>query len=201
MGQSRNPAKKAATTRKTAAKKTGKKAPARRQKNDNLEALGVGVSGVGAFKQRLQGQLLPLPSGLVVRAIRVDLQTFILQGSVPNPLMEIVNEALQKGKKADIPSMVGLDDGEVDLEAINEMVEIVDAVVIESVKEPQVHPIPEDDDMDDNLLYVSEFDAEDKMFIFQWAVGGTDDVERFREEARADLDALVEGQGTEAKAK
>lgn len=173
MGTSGNPAKKAV------AKKTAS-AP----------------SDVTAFKKRALGIMLPLPSGLVVRAKRVEIQTFILNGNVPNPLMQVVSEALEKGQKADIEKIVGVEEGGIDLETVREMYDLVEAIVIESIQEPKVHPVPEDpENRDDDLLYVDEVDDEDKMFIYQWASGGTADIEQFREEARANMATLAEKQG------
>lgn len=190
MGQSGNPAKKAASKKTTA-------------------------SNVQAFKKRKEGVLLDLPSGLTVQAKKVELQTFIRQGNIPNPLMNIVSEALEKGKKADVPKMMGVEDGEISLDMVNDMYEMVNAVVVSSIVVPKVHSIPSKDDVevwntknpdgqvndseelrDDDLLYVDEVDDEDKMFIFQWASGGTADIARFREEARADMDALAKIQGS-----
>lgn len=182
MGQSGNPAKKA--TKKTSA------------------------SSIADFKKRAKGELKELPSGLVVRMKRVDLQTFILQGTVPNPLMEIVSEALEKGKKADIPKMMGAEDGKLDLTMVNDMYEILNALVCASVIEPPINPLPTDAEgkpldgvelenaKDDELVYVDEVDELDKMFIFQWNTGGVGDLETFRREARADLDALAEGKSS-----
>jgi hypothetical protein len=196
MGQSKNPAK------KTSAKKSTAKRPSQAPETSDIESVGVEVSDIKAFKKAKEGQLLPLPSGLVIRANRVDLQTFIMRGTVPNPLMEIVQDALAKGQKADIPSMMGLDEGKIDLSQVEEMLQVVDSVLVESVVTPKVHYMPEEEsDRNDELLYVDEFDPEDKMFIFQWAVGGTADVERFREEARADMATLAEMQGASAAAK
>lgn len=175
MGTSGNPAKKAAP-------RPAKKVSA--------------PSSVSAFKKRAKGAPLELPSGFVVIARRVELQTFILQGNVPNPLMEVVSEALEKGKKADIPSMVGVDEGKMDLDMIQDMYDMVNKVVIACLVEPKVHDLPENEaDRDDDLLYVDEIDELDKMFIFQWSTGGTSDLDRFRDEARADMAALAEGQG------
>ncbi len=200
MGTSGNPAKRTTKTaarkpaKKTAAKKTARKAPAKKVADSPTQAAPTTVSDFAAFKQRAQGRLLPLPSGLVVRAHRVDLQTFVAKGTIPNPLMEIVQEALQKGQEMDPAAMVSNDEGEVDLEMVAEMMEIVDGVVVETVLEPRIHPMVEEgEESDDNLLYVNEVDAEDKMFIFQWSIGGTDDLERFREEATADLASLAQG--------
>lgn len=180
MGTSGNPAKKAAV-KKTAAPKT---------------------ASISAFKQRKQGQMQELPSGLFVKLRRVELQTMIMQGAVPNPLMEIVGEALEKGQKADIASMVGVEEGKIDLDMVNDMYEMVNAVVVACFVEPEVLPLPEDeDDRDDELLYVDEIDDTDKMFIFQWASGGTSDLVQFRKEADADMAALAEIQGTGATPK
>jgi hypothetical protein len=109
--------------------------------------------------------------------------------------MEIIQEALQKGNQADIPAMVGVDEGKVDLDMVNDMFEMVERVVMECVVEPKVHPLPEDDVRDNDLLYIDELDAMDKMFIFQWAVGGTSNLEQFLEEAGADMASLAEMQG------
>lgn len=177
MGTSGNPAKKAAA-KKAAPKKTAQ------------------VSSASAFKKRAKGQPIQLPSGEVVLAKRVELQTFILQGNVPNPLMSVVSEALEKGQKADIAKMVGVDEGKLDLEMVKDMYEMVNAVVMACIVEPKVHPVPEDEDeRDDDLLYVDEVDDEDKMFLFQWSSGGTSDLATFREEARKDLATLAEIQG------
>jgi len=46
------------------------------------------------------------------------------------------------------------------------------------------------DDRSPEFLYCSEVDFEDKMFIFQYAVGGTRDLERFRQEYSESLDSI-----------
>lgn len=165
------------------------------------------IASAKDFKAKKKGSLLPLPSGLVVRARRVELQTFLLKGSVPNPLMEIMSQALEKGQKADVAQIMGVEDGKMNLDAINDMYEMVNAVTIQSIVEPKVHPVPLDDEgkavdedhpqadefRDDDLLYVDEVPDEDKMFLFHWLTGGTTDLESFRQEARASLDAVAEG--------
>lgn len=150
-------------------------------------------SGVGDFKKKKSGKLLPLPSGLTIRAQRPDVIQMIKKGSVINPLLEIVMESIDKGKETKIEEIVGNKDGQLDLERITDMYEMVDAVVCEVFVEPKCHPAPGSRaDRSDDLLYVDEVDAEDKMFIFQWVLGGTDDIASFREEARTSLDALAE---------
>ena len=155
------------------------------------------ASSAADFKKRRAGVHLDLPSGLTVIARRVDLQSFILGGNVPNPLMAVVSEALEKGQKADLDSIIGVGkDGALDLKTVTEMYDMVNRVVVACVSSPAVHPVPEEGEIrDDALLFVDEFDDEDKMFLFQWASGGVTDIATFREQARADLDALAEGQG------
>jgi hypothetical protein len=154
------------------------------------------------FKRRKQGRPLPLPSGLVVKARRVELAAFLRTGNIPNPLMEIVNEALEKGRNADVSKMIQDEEGTVDLKMVNEMYTMVDNIVVASIVEPQVHELPaEGEDRDDDLLYTDDVDDEDKMFIYQWATGGTDDVAQFRREAAADLAPLAEGSSRPQPAK
>jgi hypothetical protein len=38
-------------------------------------------------------------------------------------------------------------------------------------------------------------DSDDKMFIMNWAMGGTRDLERFRRQHRASVDRVSAGQG------
>lgn len=184
------------TTKKTAAKKAPAKKAASRSGNPAKRAEAAAASSAAEFKKRAAGRVLPLPSGLAVTAKRVDLQAFIGHGTVPNPLMEVVSEALEKGNKMDPSAMVEDETGKVDIEQVREMYEMVNTVVVASVVNPKVHPVPEDmDERDDDLLYVDEVEDEDKMFIFQWAIGGTDDIASFREQASADLVAVAQSQG------
>jgi hypothetical protein len=191
------------TTKKTAAKKApAKKTASSRSGNPAKRAAAAQVSDVSAFKKRAQGMVLPLPSGLVVKAKRVELQTFLRHGEVPNPLMTIINDALTKGEGMDVEAMVTTDEEKVDMEMVNEMYEMVNKVVVASLVDPKVLPLPEDEeDRDDDLLYVDEIDDEDKMFLWQWALGGTGDVETFRLQAGADMDALAEIQSRGGSAK
>jgi hypothetical protein len=157
------------------------------------------ASSASEFKNRRKGRTLPLPSGLSVVARRVELRSFLDEGDVPNPLLPIVEEALNRGKQVDMQEIIG---EKVNVDMIQGMLSMMDTIVIASVVEPPVYenPGPEDDE-DDDLLYVRDFEDEDKMFIYQWALGGTDDIARFRSEATEDLASLVEGQDTRSKTK
>ena len=154
------------------------------------------ASSASDFKKRKKGHPLLLPSGLTLICQRVGLRNFLSSGDIPNPLMPIVEEALDKGSKMDVQKMISNEEGEVDLDMIRDMYEMVDQLVVAASVEPKVHEVPEDDDdRDDDLVYVDEVDDEDKMFIFQWCIGGTDDIARFRQEAETDLVAVAQGAG------
>jgi len=56
----------------------------------------------------------------------------------------------------------------------------------------QVHPDG------DEVIYSDEVDLDDKMFIFQYAVGGTRDLERFRSEHAAGMGDISDGSGDES---
>lgn len=182
------------------------------------------ASSTADFKKRKKGSPLPLPSsGLTVLARRVQLRQFLEQGDVPNPLLEVVQEALDKGAKMKPEKMMG-DGDSVDLEMVREMFITVNAVIIRSVVDPPVHPMVwteqdlEDELIDDeelvgetipdswqeehdDILYVDDFDDEDKMFIFQWAIGGTGDLATFREESKESMAALARKQKPGKKSK
>lgn len=151
------------------------------------------VSSVADIKKRRNGILLALPSGITIKARKVELRTFLDSPTdVPNPLLAVVEEAINKGQGMDMDKIIGKDGVQVDLSMVREMYDMVDKVVIAVCVEPQVHPNPEDEaDRDDDLLYADEFDEEDKMFLFQWCQGGTSDIAQFRRETEQGLASLV----------
>lgn len=176
-------------------------------------------SSVADFKKRRQGTLLTLPSSLTMTCRRVELTTFIKQGSIPNDLMPIIDQALNKGQEVKVEEMISKD-GHVDLDMVNDMYSMVNAVVCQVSVEPKVSPIPTQEDVeqwnaqhpeetvedpedlrDDGLLYVDEVDDEDKMFLFQWSIGGTSDLAQFRQGLEADLGSLAEGAGSKRPTK
>lgn len=148
-------------------------------------------SSAAAFKKN-RGGLLTLPSGLVVKATRAEgLRGFIAGGKIPNSLMGIVDDALKGGKAPDA-SVILDGEGEIDENMVADMLEMTDKVVMSVVKDPIIHPLPASEgERDDDLVYIDEVDDEDKMFIFQWVTGGTDSVERFRQESAGALDVVA----------
>lgn len=179
-----------ATAKRTPAKKTAaKRTPAKK-------TTVAKVSTAADFKKLKKGTALQLPSGLVVVARRVDVKDFLLNNhDVPNPLMETITQALDKGQKVDVNKMAGVDQGEIDMKMVAEMYDMVDTVVRSVVLEPQIHPNPTSrSEEDENLVYNRDVDDEDKMFLFQWAIGGTADIATFRSELASGLAALGQGE-------
>lgn len=75
------------------------------------------------------------------------------------------------------------------------MFHMLDKVVCFIVVKPEIHMTPNNrNSMKPNLIYAETVDLEDKMFLMNYAVGGTRDVERFRQESGlvvADMDDVA----------
>lgn len=158
------------------------------------------TTGVKEWKKKGHGVPLDLPSGNVALVRPVGMQVFLEKGLIPNSLKELVVNALKAGKELELKA------DDFDTNQIDEMLELFNAVAVYCVVEPKVHKVPmrqvleKDDtfslqtipleDRDSELLYIDEVDFEDKAFIFQFAVGGTRSLERFREEFAAGISAI-----------
>jgi hypothetical protein len=117
------------------------------------------------------------------------------QGLIPNGLMSTIMDSVQKGQE---PSADSLMEGV----EVQDMFDMMANAIISMAVEPEIHPIPEaGEPRDPELLYIDEMDETDKMFIWQWATGGTDDVEQFRRESNNVLAALPGQQAVAEKPK
>lgn len=160
------------------------------------------------WKKAISGVELSLPSGNTCLARRVELRRLLNAGVIPNSLMDIVKEAL-KGKKLAADTMA--DDIDLDPAKLNDMLAFMDQVVIDCVLNPKVRPIPYRatgagngekvvvpfEERDEEQLYIDEVDELDKQFVFNFAVGGTSDVERFRGEQEEQLASVHAGTSLE----
>lgn len=192
---------------KKPAKKTTKKSTGRVTPPKAAEE----PTSVEGWKAKGQTLVLHVPSGNKALVRNPGIKAFLSAGILPNSLMPIVTEALERGKPPSLSAFQGKIT--TDPQMVQEMLESVDKVTLYCVIEPQVHPVPTWDLTDlsqDNCtaeqigqeapqkkdprrLYVDEVDLEDKMFIFQWAVGGTRDLERFRKEYSSGLADVQRG--------
>lgn len=146
------------------------------------------VSSAAGWKGKKKGGPVPLelPSGNTCLCKPIGVKAMLTMGMVPNSLMTIVTNALEKKDEA-------LDEAEIaelvrkDPQKLTDVFLFADAVVVHCVIEPKVLPVLQDgeeidyEDRDSDGLYIDEVDEQDKMFIMNFAMGGNREVEPFRE--------------------
>lgn len=157
-------------------------------------------TSVAAWKKSSVPPLMEMPSGNWMRIRKVGLQALIRTGVMPNSLISIAEKAVAKGKKEELSTeeLQGLLG---DRKKVEEIGRFMDEVTVLCSMEPKVHPLPEAGvEKDDDKLYVDELEDEDKMFIFQVVTGGTTDVENFRKETGATMDAIRQRENLELPA-
>lgn len=149
------------------------------------------VTSISEWKKASEGSPLRVPSGKTAIVRNPGMQVFLSQGMIPNSLLGPIQAALSNGKRPDLKEI------EVNDQTLNDMLNLADAVVIYCVMEPKVTSNKDAtgailplEARDSDKLYVDEIDVEDKMFIFQFAVGGTRDIEQFRKESAQSLGNL-----------
>lgn len=153
---------------------------------------------------------LEVPSGNVCLVRSVGLQTFVAMGVIPNSLAPLLMGTEARGVDKAILKMQG------DPQTLRDYMTLVDEVTLKCVVEPVItaapncvecnkpadhpnHPMFKGAEghvyvspgRDPELFYVDEVDENDKSFIFQAVVmGGTKDVEQFRQEQKAVMASL-----------
>lgn len=173
-----------ANTRKTAVKKTA--------------ATPKKPTSVQQWKKG-QAEPIELPSGNYMRVRRLGMENLMATGKMPNGLMSTVRKAVERGT-----GMEGVDMADVvgDEKQLGEMMGFLDDLTVMVAVEPKVHKAPEDEaDRQDDVLYSDEIDMDDKSFLFQLSMGGTTDLESFREGLRANVAAVSGRQDLELPAK
>lgn len=195
-----------ATAKKTAGQ-TSKTANAKRltaekrRKDAEAEAANLEVTSAAEWKAKAAaGTKLLLPSGFVCIAVNKGIDTFVEQGKVPNMLMPMVEAAIAEGEGKP-PTKAELKETVKDVESIKEVMDFINAIVVDCVLSPTLALPPADrKDRDPAVLYTDEASLEDRMFVFQWVVGGTRDVERFREQSAAVVADISDGSADEQEA-
>lgn len=135
------------------------------------------------------GALLTLPSGNTLRVKNAGIMDLASKGVIPNSLMATIMESIQKGTEPTAENLM-------ENVQVEDMFTMMDSAIINMAVEPEIHPLPEPgESRDDEAVYIDDLDEADKMFIWQWATGGTDDVEQFRRES-SDVLAALSGEPT-----
>lgn len=141
---------------------------------------------------------LEVPSGQLCRVRRPGVQRLIEAGVISSmdSLSGLVQNVLLPGAegKPQVDTKKVLENPQ----AIDSMLHVVDRVVCHTVIAPTVVMAPNDvTSRQDGVIYTDMIDLEDKLFIFQFVVGGTRDLEQFREESSAALGGVHSGEGDE----
>lgn len=161
--------------------------PNRRPRSTSSSGARPRVTTASAWKQKTAGGTpLVVPSGNTCLVQASGLQVFLREGLIPNSLMPIISEAMRKGRAPQNSDF----DLENNPEMLDQILDLMDSVTMYCVIEPKIEPAPRDEEgalipfseRDPETLYVDEVDFQDKTFIFQYAVGGTADLEKFRQE-------------------
>lgn len=187
------------TTKKKAA--ATKAAPPK--KAAPLKAASKAGYGIGLAKP----MDLELPSGETCLALRPGAQGLIKAGLLDSldQLTSFVQvEHIDANDPRKSATQVSIDQLAKDPEKLAEGLTLIDKVICHVVKEPRVEMDLTEEEQADRIakglpatdpdaIYASYVDQEDKMFIFQWAVGGSSDLTTFREESQKLMGSLSAG--------
>lgn len=194
-----------------------------RSGNPAKKAAAKKISTAAQWKTSSGIEDIEVPSGNIARLRRVGPEAFLSSGIVPDSLAPMIDEAI-KQKKGLPPSKVAKKIAE-DPESLPQMFDIMNRVVVYAVIEPNVENIPNCDrviegevcdkthfdpihklgekgthkfnegERDPDTLYIDEVSLDDRLFIMNYAVGGTRDLERFRREHGESMAGLAPGKG------
>lgn len=162
------------------------------------------VTPVSAWKETATHTELPLPSGKVCLVRGLDLAELVRGGSIPNDLLPIIQKAMDdsKGKPEALRRKEMEQAVESDPKMLSQVFEMMDLVVMAVVVQPLINPRPENEaDRSAELLYVDEVLTDDKLFIMNWAMGGTSNLEQFRRELEGEVASAPAGSGVRRPAK
>lgn len=117
------------------------------------------------FNAGIELHLPSMPPDLRVLARKVDLISLLdLNGEIPDPLTNMVLAALAGGAITKNP--VGTDPKELML-----FTELINRTVVACLVQPAVTTDP-DPPADSGLVPIQRLSFEDKLFLFNWAIGG-----------------------------
>lgn len=181
-----------ATTKKTGTEKTTTiQAPVR----------GGQVTTASAWRKSSTDPI-ELPSGNVAKIRSASMEFFLTGGFIPNSLKGLVHKMIndmeseqgKPSKKDSGDSTAELSEIITDDNKLRDLIHMYDRIAAHCFEEPKVALPPEDpDDREDDILYTDEIGMDDKVFVFNVALGGTKDVESFRNEQAAAVESVRAG--------
>lgn len=192
------------TTKKTTKKSSAQQAPASPATPIPTQDDPTGKYAADAWLSGGIGGMedLTVPSGQTCLVRRPGLEGLIKAGVLRNidSLSAIVGEEHIKKTKKGKPSQVNVDSVMKDPKALEDILHTVDKVVCHCVVKPEVFMTPNDiTRRKQGVVYADMIDIMDKMHIFNFVVGGTRDLESFREGLDGSVggvDALEDVPGT-----
>lgn len=148
---------------------------------------------------------ITVPSGQTCKANRLGMEGIIragLLGDADTLTAFVGKQHIIKhrgGKQADNDEL-DMRSVLADPEAFGKMIRLCDQAMPVIVVEPRVELHYKDDpanvipveEREDGVVYTDQIDFQDKVFLFNFAVGGTRDIERFREESNRAVDDLAD---------
>lgn len=150
-------------------------------------------------------QDLTVPSGQLCLVRRPGLEGLIKAGVLRNvdSLSAIVDQKhIKKAKKGQGTGQVDVESIMKDPKALDEILHTVDKVICHCVVKPEVHMTPNDvTRRKDGVVYADMIDLTDKMYVFNYVMGGTRDLESFRGGLDSVVGSLADGEGVPPETK
>lgn len=145
-----------------------------------------------------QATTVELPSGARAVLRRIGMDKFLEEGFLPDALRKTMAHEISSASRR--PSSFPNLTKDLKPEELGEWMDTLDRIAARVFHTPEVRwhrrvvevegekksvEILEEDRDYDRFLYTDEIGVEDKQFVFQYAVGGSADLERFRAQTRA----------------
>lgn len=159
------------------------------------------TSAAGWKGKKALATTLELPSGNVCKVRRVSIAKLLSEEVFPDELSALIQDTVsdKSGKKS-----IAKESASASVKDMGKFMDAIDKVAVLVIAEPKVvRPVDEngkeldDDDRDPEKLYTDDVDLEDKIFVFQYAVGGGSDLNTFRSELAAGVGSVPDVQAVE----
>lgn len=173
--------------------------------------------------KRAKAEEVTVPSGNLALIKRPGMEVFLFEGLLPDALQPLVQEAIKTGRGLPQTKIKAMAESEEAIKDMMNTIDRVTArimvepkviwhrrpvssddgsPVMETYKDADgkdqkrqvLEDVPENERVDvEGVLYTDDIDFEDKSFLFQYAVGGTRDLERFRGESNEAVESVRDG--------
>lgn len=134
------------------------------------------------WKKDAEGTLMELPSGKVARLRRRSIFALMKAGQIPNELRAIVQNFISSPQGA--RAVAG--------ENFEAMFQLIDVVAKACFVYPKLVDEGENE-LDDDEVYVSDIEFDDKLYVYLWSAGEVSSLEAFREEQNSSISTAFDG--------